>query len=161
MAQWQLRALVAGSAIAAIGAAIMPGRDDGDAWTYQTLVDHRGRFVAGVLLTSAALLVLVAGIRLLSRYAISRGRAAVNAGLGILAAGTALLALGIASQMSLAIAARGELYAEPARRSSTWRRTTVPGRRTRTWPRDSSSASPGGRPSSSALAGHAQSARWH
>jgi hypothetical protein len=54
-----------------------------------------------------ALLVLVAGLPLLRRFATSRG--VLRWGLGLFAVGNALFALGIASQIPLTIAARGEL----------------------------------------------------
>ena len=125
--RWQFWALVVGSAIAALGSGIVPAWGDGDVWSYQTLADDRGRVVLGALLASPAMLVLVAGLPLLRRYAPSRGRAAVTAGLGMFAAGTALFALGIASLLPLAIAARGELdpaagaaFIDLAQEGGTW-----------------------------------------
>jgi hypothetical protein len=111
-ARLQFWALVAGSGLFAIAIAILPAFDDffgEDGWSYQTLVDARARFVIATLLAPMALLVLVAGLPLLRRYAMERGRALVISGLTLLAAGSALFALAIASQLSLGIAAKSQL----------------------------------------------------
>jgi hypothetical protein len=111
-ARLQFWALVVGSGLFAIAIAILPAFDDffgEDGWSYQTLVDARARFVIATLIAPVALLVLVAGLPLLRRYAMERGRALVIAGLTLLAVGSALFALAIASQLSLGVAAKSQL----------------------------------------------------